>query len=46
VVVVTGIVGFIIINSVLTHLNQLFFFPKKTLPSLGRDADMAKEKLS
>jgi hypothetical protein len=43
---VTGIVGWIILNSGLKQLKQVSLIPKKTMASLGRDADMAKEKLS
>lgn len=43
---VTGILGWVILNSGLNQLKQVSLVPRKTMASLNRDAEMAKEKFS
>jgi hypothetical protein len=43
---VTGIVGWAMLNGGLKQLKEVSLVPHKTLESLERDAQMAKEKLS
>jgi len=43
---ITGIVGWVVLNGGLNQLKQVSLVPKKAMASLERDAKMAKEKLS
>lgn len=43
---VTGIIGWALLNGGLKQLKEVSLVPHKTLASLERDANMAKEKLS
>jgi hypothetical protein len=43
---VTGIIGWAVLNGGLKQLKEISLVPHKTLQSLERDAKMAKEKLS
>jgi hypothetical protein len=43
---VTGIIGWAVLNGGLKQLKEVSLVPRKTIDSLERDAKMAKEKLS
>lgn len=43
---VTAIIGWVILNSGMSQLKNVSLVPHKTLAAIGRDAKMAKEKLS
>jgi drug/metabolite transporter (DMT)-like permease len=43
---VTGLIGWALLNGGLKQLKQVSLVPRRTLSSLSRDAEMAKEKLS
>jgi hypothetical protein len=43
---VTGILGWAILNGGLKQLKEVSLVPRKAMASLERDAKMAKEKLS
>jgi hypothetical protein len=43
---VTGIIGWAVLNGGLNQIKEISLVPRKTLDSLERDAKMAKEKLS
>jgi hypothetical protein len=43
---VTALVGWLILNGGMNQLKQVSFVPRKTIHSLERDAEMAKEKFS
>lgn len=43
---VTAVIGWVILNSGLSQLKKVSLVPHKTLAAIGRDAKMAKDKLS
>jgi drug/metabolite transporter (DMT)-like permease len=43
---VTGLIGWSILNGGLKQLKEVSLVPRRTISSLSRDAEMAKEKLS
>lgn len=44
--IVTGLIGWAVLNGGLNQLKEVSLVPKKAIDSLERDAEMAKEKLS